>query len=94
MVIHRVDLSPQAKKDLKKVPLYIIDKLDTWIDSVERFGLSEVRKVLGYHDEPLHGNRGGMRSIRLSRGYRAIYIIVSNGTLKFIRVEEVNKHEY
>ncbi len=38
-------------------------------------GLSEVRKVPGYHDEPLKGQRKGQRSIRLSRSYRAIYVI-------------------
>jgi proteic killer suppression protein len=45
-----------------------------WVNDVESAGLSEVRKVLGYHDEPLKGNRVGQRSIRLSKSYRAIYI--------------------
>lgn len=56
-------------------------------------GLEEVRKVPGYHDEPLKGQRAGQRSIRLSRAYRAIYEIKSDG-VEFVLVEEVNKHEY
>ena len=35
-------------------------------------GLEEVRKVPGYHDEPLKGDQAGERSIRLSRSYRCL----------------------
>jgi proteic killer suppression protein len=49
--------------------------------------------VPGYHDEPLKGDRAGQRSIRLSRAYRAIYEIKED-TVKFLSVEEVNKHKY
>jgi toxin HigB-1 len=56
-------------------------------------GLEEVRKVPGYHDEPLKGALKGQRSIRLSRGYRAYYRIVGE-SIEFVRVEGVNKHEY
>ena len=59
-----------------------------------RDGLEEIRKIPGYHDEPLHGERRGQRSIRLSRGYRAIYIVKSDNSIEFVSVEEVNKHEY
>jgi hypothetical protein len=30
MAIFNVELSTRAKKDLRKVPAYIADKLDTW----------------------------------------------------------------
>ena len=30
-----------------KVPGYIVDKLETWVDAVERDGLHEVRKIPG-----------------------------------------------
>ncbi|OGQ36375.1 MAG: hypothetical protein A3F16_05360 [Deltaproteobacteria bacterium RIFCSPHIGHO2_12_FULL_43_9] len=94
MSIKSVLISNNAKKDLRKVPLHILDKLDTWVDAVERDGLEEIMKIPGYHDEPLHGKRKGQRSIRLSKGYRAIYIISRSGAIKFISVEEVSKHEY
>jgi len=45
-----------------------------WIFQVESIGINEVRKILGYHDEPLKGDRQGQRSVRLSRSYRAFYV--------------------
>jgi toxin HigB-1 len=59
--------------ELKKLPVHLATKLHDWVEDVEDRGLEEVRKIKGYHDEPLHGQRKGERSIRLSRGYRAIY---------------------
>jgi toxin HigB-1 len=98
-MINIVDLS-NAKKDIRKVPLHIQLKLFGWVDDVEERGLEEVRKIPGYHDEPLKGKRKGQRSIRLSLSYRAIYITKkSEGELagefvEFVSVEEVHKHEY
>jgi hypothetical protein len=34
-----------------------------WVDDVEERGLEEVRKIPGWHDEPLKGERKGQRSI-------------------------------
>ena len=93
MLIYEVMLSTRAKKDLKKVPRYIAGKLQLWVDDVEERGLQEVRKVPGYHDEPLRGERAGERSIRLSLSYRAIYTEQFD-EVEFVRIEEVNKHEY
>lgn len=58
-MINNVILSKRAMKDLKSMPDYIVDKLETWIDSVERDSLEQVRKIPGYHDEPLKGDRKG-----------------------------------
>ena len=93
-VIHRVLISRAAQKDLKSVPDYIKDHLLVWIETVEADGLELVRKVPGYHDEPLKGDRKGQRSIRLSRAYRAIYRVLEDGGIEFVSVEEVNKHRY
>ena len=79
---------------MKKVPGYIVDKLETWVDAVERDGLQEVRKIPGYHDDPLKGERQGQRSVRLSRGYRAIYTVKQDGEVEFASIEEVSKHDY
>jgi proteic killer suppression protein len=92
-MIRRVEISKVAAKQLRKLPRHIVDKLMIWIAAVENDGCEEVRKVPGYHDEPLKGDRAGQRSIRLSRGYRAIYEIQED-TAKFVSIEEVNKHEY
>lgn len=94
MEIYDVVLSEPAKKNLKKVPLYIAVKLWGWIEDVGHRGLSEVRKVPGYHDEPLKGSRLGQRSIRLSKAYRAFYIEGEDGAVTFVEVLEVNKHVY
>jgi len=56
--------------------------------------LEEVRKIPGYHDEPLKGRRAGQRSIRLSKAYRAIYVLLESGSIEFVSVEEVSKHDY
>jgi proteic killer suppression protein len=93
-VIQKVVLSKQAQKDLTRVPRHIALNLRTWVESVEADGLEEVRKIPGYHDEPLKGQRAGQRSIRLSKAYRAIYVVGSAGEVEFVRVEEVSKHEY
>lgn len=89
-----VKLSKKALKDLKKLPLPIVIKLQAWIDEIGHSGLSTVRKIPGYHDEPLKGKRIGQRSIRLNKAYRAIYVIDKNQLLQFIEIIEVNKHEY
>ncbi len=93
-MINRVVLSNQAQKDIRRLPRHIVLNLRTWIESVEADGVDEVRRLPGYHDEPLKGDRVGQRSIRLSKAYRAIYVIEGSGSLRFISVEEVNKHVY
>jgi proteic killer suppression protein len=93
-MINSVELSKLAKKQLRKVPRHVVDKLLGWIKLVEREGLREARRIPGYHDEPLRGSRRGQRSIRLSKAYRAIYRIRRNGRIEFVRVEEVSKHGY
>ena len=89
-----VQLSPRAMKALRSLPSHIAVKLKSWAELVEAAGIFEARKLPGYHDEPLRGDRAGQRSIRLSRSYRAIYTMNASGPAKIIRVEEVNKHDY
>ncbi|NJL27742.1 MAG: type II toxin-antitoxin system mRNA interferase toxin, RelE/StbE family [Thermoanaerobaculia bacterium] len=90
----RVVLTRQVEKQLRRVPSYVVVKLQAWVEAVEQEGLEQVRKIPGFHDEPLHGPRQGQRSIRLSRLYRAIYEIDSEDNAEIARVEEVTKHEY
>lgn len=94
MAIYKVQLSASAQKSLRKIPLFISDKLLGWVKLVGSIGLEEARKIPGYHDEPLRGHRLGQRSIRLSRSYRAIYVIDRSGIIEFVSIEEVNKHDY
>lgn len=93
-MIFRVEVSLAAQKDLRRVPRPIATKLRTWAARVRKLGLETVRKTPGWHDEPLKGDRQGQRSIRLSLGYRAFYEIDDDGTVEFVMVMEVNKHDY
>ena len=90
----KVEITDKARKDLKRVPEYILGKFSAWVLLVEDHDLAMVRKIPGYHDEALRGTRQGQRSIRLSRSYRAFYRIRKDNSIEFISVEEVNKHEY
>jgi toxin HigB-1 len=92
--IINVVITKSAERDLIRLPANVVLKLQAWVDDIEDRGLHEVRKIPGYHDEPLKGKRKGQRSIRLSKAYRAIYIIDTNGVLDVINVIEVNKHDY
>ena len=89
-----MELTKKAQKDLVKIPGYIKDKLLLWVDDVERIGVQEVRKVPGFHDEPLKGDREGQRSIRLNKAYRAIYTENAKKEIMIISIMEVNKHDY
>ncbi len=94
MISTKVSIEQAALKQLEKVPSFIRVKLYQWIERVEEFGIAEIRKSKGLHDEPLKGLRTGQRSIRLNRSYRAIYIQKQNGELFLIQIIEVTNHEY
>lgn len=90
----KVIISKKALKELEKLPKAIVDSLMVWVTSVEEDGMKEVRKISGYHDEPLKGDRLGQRSIRLNRAYRAFYILTDSGDIELVTVIEINKHKY
>jgi len=92
-VIFEVRISKQAEKQLRKIPKGIVQLLIIWVRAVKDEGLEKVQKSPGYHDELLKGQRLGQRSIRLSRAYRAIYV-VHQEEVEFVSVEEVSKHDY
>jgi proteic killer suppression protein len=90
----RVEIAEQARRQLQRVPQHIVGKFMAWIESVEEDGLELTRRVPGFHDEPLKGKRKGQRSIRLSRQWRAIYEIHTEGDAQLVSVEEVTPHAY
>jgi toxin HigB-1 len=83
-----------VSKQLDRIPPHIVKKFYAWVTAIKLAGLRSVSTKPGFHDEPLKGRRLGQRSIRLSREYRAIYIERNDGSIEFIEVIEVNKHEY
>jgi len=76
------------------MPYSIQDSFLKWVDRIEKIGIQETRKIRGYHDEPLTGDRKGQRSVRLNRAYRAIYIQRILGEIMILEVLEINKHRY
>ena len=92
--IHRVVWQKSVAKQLDRLPSHIARKFYAWVTAVRLAGLRQVRATLGFHDEPLKGKRVGQRSIRLNRGFRAIYEERRDGTIEFIEVVEVSLHEY
>lgn len=93
MIITLVRSTKRARKTLEKAPKQVVQAYGVWELTVGEVGLTEVQKISGYHDEPLHGKLKGLRSFRLSLGYRGYYRVVS-GSIQFVMVEEVNKHDY
>ena len=91
---YEVQLSAFVQKRFRRLPDYIQKALRTWSTLIEEYGVSTMRRIPGYHDEPLRGDRKGQRSSRLNRGYRVIYEELESGEIVVISVLEVNKHEY
>ena len=94
MEVLHIEISKLAGNQLCKIPHSIQDSFSKWVDRIEKIGIQETRKISGYHDEPLKGDRRGQRSVRLNKGYRAIYIQRSLGDIKILEVLEINKHGY
>lgn len=92
-MITEVVLTKKALRGLQTVPHFILDNFQIWVKSILEIGIEEVRKIPGYHDEPLQGKRKGFRSVRLNRSYRVIYKM-SGSHIELVEVCEVNKHEY
>lgn len=94
MIKCSVDITKDAGDDLEKVPLHIARKLEYWVNAVETYGIETVRRIPGFHDEPLKGDRKGQRSIRLNKAYRAIYVETKSHEVRLILILEVTKHDY
>jgi len=91
-MIRQVDIRA-VEKDLMKTPKALVIKFQKWVDDIEKYGLEEVRKVRGWHDHALKGDRIGQRAIYLNKKWRAVYVI--QGTeVKIVKVIEVHPHEY
>ncbi len=84
----------KVRKILKVLPAHILRNLQCWTMQVEMLGMKEVRKIPGYHDEPLKGKRKSQRSIRLSKAYMAFYTEDKYEEINTILIEEIDKHEY
>jgi toxin HigB-1 len=93
-MIRSIRETRRALKSLKAAPELIRINYLVWRGQVTTSGLEEVRKVPGYHDEPLQGKLRGVRSVRLGRSYRVFYRLVGIDTIETVIVEDVNRHDY
>ena len=93
-MINTVTISARARKDLRQCPIHIVRKFMAWVEAVQLEGLESTRRLPGFHDEALKGTWKGLRSVRLSRAYRAIYRIQDDGVIEFVLIETVSKHKY
>lgn len=91
---YEVYLTKQARKQFKKLPTHIRQALRTWASLINAHGIESMRKIPGYHDEPLKGQRFDQRSSRLSKGYRVIYQEEPSVEIITVTVLEVHKHDY
>ena len=91
-MIKQVDVRA-VEKDLVKTPKALVIKFQKWVDDIEKYGLEEVRKVRGWHDHTLKGDRAGQRAIYLNKRWRAVYVI-EGAEAKIVKVIEVHPHEY
>jgi hypothetical protein len=79
-MINRVVITDGAKKDLRRVPAAVADKLYAWVAAVSLVG---------------QGKRKGQRAIRLSLLWRAIYTLEKDELkVQFVSVNEVTPHKY
>jgi len=90
----QVQWNKTVDKSLDRLPDFILEKFRSWVVSVEQEGLFSVRKLKGFHDEPLKGERKGQRSLRLNKAYRVIYEQTETNSIYIVSVLEVNKHDY
>lgn len=88
-----VMFSRDAVRQVNRLPEYVASKLQGWAEAVELFGLPEVRKYRGFHDEGLEGSWFGHRSIRLSRSWRVIYRVEADASTRVVVVVRVSKHD-
>ena len=91
---YKVEFEAVSHLFFRNLPIPIVRKLLFWAKRIEMIGLYETRKIPGFHDEPLSGDRIGQRSIRLNKAYRAFYKIDEMKEIIKVIVIEVNKHEY
>jgi proteic killer suppression protein len=94
-MINRVVASKLATKQLRKAPPQVRNAFAYWVALIAEHGLLNVRKIPGFHDEPIAvGPHAGQRSARMNRAWRAFYVIRRDGSVDLVEVVEVNKHVY
>ena len=90
----RVYWDRRVERQIDALPEHIVGSFFDWVRAVERDGMESVRRLAGYHDEGLKGEMKGIRSVRLTKAYRVLYVVSANGGVKIANVTRVSKHDY
>lgn len=90
-----VSLSHETQKliDKHRLPPQVINKFEIWKKEIQEKGLAEVRKIPGYHDEPIHVIQGA-RSVRLNGEFRLFYTLEKSQGVETLRILKITPHEY
>ena len=79
-------------KALQSIPIEVLKRYEKWKDIVRISGPQGLRRIKGFRDEALKGERKGQRSSRLTLQYRVIYTVANDQVL--VRVMSVTPHDY
>lgn len=80
------------KKTLRKIPEEILKRYEVWKRIVELEGVTGLKRIKGFNDEPLKGVWKGFRSSRLNMQWRVFYKIEKNELCVYII--DINPHKY
>ena len=79
-------------KQLQSAPGEVLKRYEKWKDIVSISGPVGLRKIRGFRDEALRGDRKGFRSSRLGIQYRVLYKAEAQRML--VNVVELTPHNY
>jgi addiction module RelE/StbE family toxin len=82
----------RVQRRVGSLPRIVQARYQKWKDIVEASGPMGLRRVKGYHDEALRGDRKGHRSSRLGAQYRVVYTVIANKVQ--VKVVDVSAHDY
>ena len=82
----------RVPRQLARMPPAIQQRYEVWKAIVEASGPEGLRRIRGFNDESLRGDRKGERSSRLNQQYRVIYRVERDEVL--VQVVEVTAHDY
>ena len=82
----------RVDKQLQSAPGEVLKRYEKWKDIVAVSGPAGLRKIRGFRDEALRGDRKGFRSSRLGIQYRVLYKVEAQKML--VSVVEFTPHDY
>lgn len=83
---------PEARKNLRRLPLEALKRYEKWKDIVRYSGPKGLRLIKEFHDEALGGEWKCFRSGRLTLRYRVIYEAQKQDVL--VNVIRITPHDY